>query len=386
MYDLDSLRHDEFPFSTELTYLNHAGISPLPQRTKRRVQWAVEMLSTDPNDFFGNQALPAFVSIQETLSRYINAQSAADIVFSTSTSASLNAVAQAIDWREGDNIIFCDQEFPANAYPWMSLARDGVEPRCIPTDNGGLTLRQVEAFVDDRTRAVAASAIQFFSGHRTDMAAIGRFCRQRGILFIVDAIQAIGHMTFDVEAMNIDILATGGMKSLLALPGIGFIYVRHSVAEAMRPRLIHGNATADYLHWLHYDMTLLPGAARLASGTPNVPGVLALGSSLDLINELGPENIDVHTTGLARYMIDALTREGYQVITPSDALGPIVTYHSPYDSATTDRLLQHLAAHKIVVCKHLDAAAAPYIRVSFHCYNTMAEVDRLMEELHGFVN
>ena len=86
MYDLDSLRHNEFPFSAELTYLNHAGISPLPQRTKRRVQWAIEMLSNNPNDFFGNHALPAFVSIQEMLSRYINAQSAADIVFSTSTS------------------------------------------------------------------------------------------------------------------------------------------------------------------------------------------------------------------------------------------------------------------------------------------------------------
>lgn len=386
MYDLDSLRHDEFPFSAELTYLNHAGISPLPQRTKRRVQWAIDMLSNDPNDFFGNHALPTFVAVQEMLSRYLNAQSAADIVFSTSTSAALNAVAQAIDWREGDNIIFCDQEFPSNAYPWMSLARDGVEARCVPTDNGGLTLRQVEAFADERTRAVAASAIQFFSGHRTDLDSIGRFCRERDILFIVDAIQAMGHMKFDVQAMNIDVLATGGMKSLLALPGIGFIYVRESVAEAMRPRLVHGNATVDYLHWLAYDMTPLPGAARLASGTPNVPGIFALGASLELINELGPENIDAHTTGLARNTIDALNREGYQVITPIDALGPIVTFRSPYDSATTDRLIQHLAAQRIVVCKHLDAAATPYVRVSFHGYNTAAEVDRFMEGVLGFVN
>src|SRR5690606_2795067 len=129
---------------------------------------------------------------------------------------------------------------------------------------------------DGRTRAVAASAIQFFSGHRTDLAAIGDFCRQRNILFIVDAIQAIGHMKFDVQAMGIDVLATGGMKSLLALPGVGFLYVREELAEQMRPRLIHGNSTVDYLHWLDYDTTPAPGAARFAAGTPNVIGIMSM--------------------------------------------------------------------------------------------------------------
>jgi selenocysteine lyase/cysteine desulfurase len=386
MYDLESLRRDEFPLSENLAYLNHAGISPLPQRTKREVQWAIEMLSNDPNTFFGKYALPAFVSIQEALARHIKAQLPSEIVFSTTASAALNAVAQAVDWRAGDNILFCDQEFPSNAYPWMSLSRDGVESRCVPTDNGGLTLRQVEAYADDRTRAVAASAVQFFSGHRTDMAAIGRFCREHNILFIVDAIQAIGHMPFDVEAMNIDILATGGMKSLLALPGVGFIYVREAVAETMLPRLIHGNSTIDYLHWLAYDLTPQPGAARLSGGTPNVPGILSMGQSLTLINELGPENIDSHTTQLTKHAINSLERDGYQVITPHDAAGPIATFHSPYDSDTTDRLIQFLAERNIVVCKHLDAARAAYVRVSFHCYNTTAEIDRLLEELREFVN
>lgn len=384
MYDLESLRREEFPASANLTYLNHAGISPLPQRTKREVQSAIEELSKDPNTFFGKYMLPRFVLIQESLSSYVNASSPQEIVFTTTTSAALNAVAQAIDWQPGDNILFCDQEFPSNAYPWMSLARDGVESRCVPTENGGLTLRQIEAHIDERTRAVAASAIQFFSGHRTDLHAIGRFCRQRNILFIVDAIQAIGHMTFDVQAMNIDILATGGMKSLLALPGAGFIYVRHDVAATMQPRLIHGNSTADYLHWLAYDLTPLPGAARLSSGTPNLPGVVSIGTSLTLLNELGPANIDTHTTALTHYAIDALTRDGYEVITPKDAAGPITTFHSPFDSEMTDRLVQYLSDKQVVVCKHLDAGTNSYVRASVHCYNTTADIDRLLEALRGF--
>ena len=386
MYDIESLRREEFPASANLTYLNHAGISPLPQRTKREVQSAIERLSEDPNAFFGKYALPAFASLQESLARYINADSPSEIVYSTTTSAALNAVAQAIDWRPGDNILFCDQEFPSNAYPWMSLSRDGVESRRVPSENGGLTLRQVEAHADDRTRAVTVSAIQFFSGHRTDLVAIGRFCRERNILFIVDAIQAIGHMAFDVQAMNIDILATGGMKSLLALPGAGFIYARDEVSSKMNPRLIHGNSTVDYLHWLDYDLTPQPGAARLSSGTTNVPGVLSIGASLSLLNELGPANIDTHTTALIHYAIDNLTNEGYEVVTSKDTSGPIATFRSPFDSETTDRLIQFLSDRQVVVCKHLDAGISAYVRASVHCYNITADIDRLLEELRSFVS
>lgn len=386
MYDLENLRHSEFPHSAELAYMNHAGISPLPQRTKREVQSAIEYLSHDPNEFFGQYALPAFTTTQELIARHINAATPSDIVFSTTTSAALNAVAQAIEWQKGENIIFCDQEFPSNAYPWISLARDGMEPRLVPTENGGLTLAQVEKNADSHTRAVAVSAIQFFSGHRTDLAALGRFCRQNNILFIVDAIQAIGHMPIDVQTMNIDILASGGMKSLLALPGVGFLYVREAVADTMKPRLIHGNSTVDYLHWLAYDLAPLPGAARFSSGTPNLPGVLSLGPSLSLIGELGIENIDAHTTKLTHYAIDSLTTQGHQVITPKDSAGPITTFQSPYDSSTTDRLIQYLADQHVVVCKHLDAESTPFVRVSFHCYNTKEDFHRLMEAMSRFVS
>lgn len=386
MYDLEQLRREEFPQSAELAYMNHAGISPLPQRTKREAQHAIEQLATDPNSFFGKYALPAFESLHEALARHINAASPAEIVSTTTTSAALNAVAQALQWQPGDNILFCDIEFPSNAYPWMSLERDGVEPRCVPADNGGLTIRRVEQYANEHTRAVAVSAVQFFTGHRADLTAIGRFCREHGILFIVDAIQCIGHMTFDVQAMNIDILATGGMKSLLALPGAGFLYVREEVAETMRPRAIHGNSTVDYIHWLAYDLTPQPGAARFSSGTPNVVGMLSIAPSLALIRELGTAHIDAHTTALARYAGDALTREGYEIITPMDAAGPILTFRSRYDSETTDRLLQYLDDNRIVVCKHLDAGVDAYIRMSFHCYNVKDEIDRFVEVLRGFVS
>lgn len=386
MYDIDNLRRTEFPHSAELAYMNHAGISPLPQRTKRAIQAAVDGLSVNPNDFFGRIAMPVMETTKDLIARHINAADPSEIVFSTSTSAALNAIAQAIEWSEDDNIIFCDLEFPSNAYPWMSLTRDGVESRRVPSIDGGLTLEEVVKHADSHTRAVAVSAVQFFTGHRADLAAIGAYCRRHNILFIVDAIQAIGHMRIDVQSMNIDVLATGGMKSLLSLPGMGFLYVRKSLAETMEPRLIHGNSTEDYIHWLAYDLTPAPGAARFSAGTPNLPGVMSLGPSLNLIGELGIDNIDAHTTGLTNYAIERLVSEGFRVITPRDAAGPITTFQSPYDSETTDRLIQHLAEQRIVVCKHLDAGSTAFVRVSFHCYNTRNEFDRFMSSMDSFVS
>jgi len=379
MYDITHLRETEFPHAATLTYLNHAGIAPLPQRAKREIQAAVEALSADPNDYFGHVGLPALTALQAGLARFINAADPSEIVFVTSTSAALNGIAQAIDWRPGDRVLFCDVEFPSNAYPWMSLQRDGVESCIVPADNGGLTLAAVERAVDERTRVVAASAVQFFTGHRTNLTAIGQFCRQRGILFVVDAIQSIGHMSFDVEAMGIDVLATGGQKSLLGLPGVGFMYVRGEVAEAMRPRLIHSNATVDYLHWLAYDLTPAPGAARFLAGTPNIAGIIGLGPSLALLEELGVASIDAHTSALSRYAIEQLSAAGLRVVTPPDALGPIVTFRSPVDAAATEAIVQRLAAERVVVVKHLDAGGAATIRLSTHCYNVREEIDRFIE-------
>lgn len=377
MYDVETLRQTEFPHSSQLTYLNHAGISPLPQRAKQAIQDAIEGLSSDPSDYFGRIGLPAIIDLQTRLARFVNA-APSEIVSITSTSAALNAVAQAIPWQPGDRVLFCDVEFPSNAYPWLSLARDGVESCVVPADNGGLTLRAVEQYVDERTRVVAASAVQFFTGHRTDLAAIGDFCRRRGILFVVDAIQAIGHIPIDMQAMAIDVLATGGQKSILGLPGIGFMAVRDGVAEMMRPRLIHANATVNWMHWLAYDLTPLPGAERFAAGTPNVPGLIGLGPSVALLEELGVSHIDAHTTALSRYAVERLTALGLDVITPLNALGPIVTFHSPVDAAATGQIVQRLAEQRVVVVMHLDAAGAAYIRLSFHCYNVPAEVDRFI--------
>lgn len=383
MYDIVALRQLEFPYSANQIYFNHASISPLPTRAKQKVQQATEQIAENPTWFFQNEGMQTLANVKKEIVGLINASRPDEIVPITSTSAGLNAIAQAIAWQPGDNIIFCAYEFPANAYPWMALAREGVEVRMARPVNGGLELSAIEPLVDGRTRLIAASAIQFFSGHRADLATIGAFCQQAGILFVVDAIQAIGHIPFDVQAMNIDVLATGGQKSLLALPGTGFMYVRYSLCEELQPRTIHGNATKDYLHWLAYDLTPLPGAERFSAGTPNLLGIVSMAASLGLLKELGIANIDHHTRQLSNKAITLLASQGYEVVTPPDH-GPIVTFSSGRTIPETDQLVSALGKQKVSVVKHLDPAGTAHLRLSFHCYNTLAEVEQFATILANY--
>lgn len=376
MYDIEALRRDEFPLSETEIYFNHASISPIPTRTRKKMEEVVAALAEQPWTYFTERGRVASDALKENLAAMINATSSEQIVPVPSTSAGLGAVARAVDWQAGDNVVFCEVEFPSNAYPWLSLERLGVEARQVSAVNGGLTLEALVPLVDERTRVVAASAIQFLSGHRTNLKAIGAFCKKRDIIFVVDAIQAAGHIPIDVEAMHIDVLASGGQKSLLAAPGAGFMYVREGVCSQLTPLPIGPNATEDFMHWLNYNLTPLPGASRFYMGTWNVVGWIGLGESINLLRELGLENVDRHTTSLSSEAIAMLQRMGFDVIS-LPGQGPITTFRSGLDEAHTDDLVSHLADHGITVVKHLDAAGVPHIRLSFHAYNTR-------DELHCF--
>jgi selenocysteine lyase/cysteine desulfurase len=385
MYNLNQLRSTEFPGCQESIYFSYATISLLPARTQAKVKWVTDEMARNPMQFWMTEGMAYANRFQQALATFVRAESPLEIVPASSTSSALNAVAQAVPWQPGDNLLFCEVEFPSNAFPWMSLARDGVEVRQVTADNGSLTLAALEPLVDERTRLVAVSALQFFTGQRADLTAVGQFCHERRILFAVDAIQAIGHMPIDVQAMNIDVLAAGGHKSLMSLPGLGFLYVRGEVAEEMRPRLISSNSTADFMHWLKYDLTPATAAQRFAGGTPNLPGIVALVESLGLIDELGIENIDRHTRQLAGQMTEMLIGIGYEVISPNPAVGPIVTCKLNMDSATADALIKQLFDRHVFVIKHLDRAGNPYLRASFHCYNTAEEVEKFGEILQEVV-
>ncbi len=237
--------------------------------------------------------------------------------------------------------------------------------------------------------------VQFFTGHRADLTALGTYCRERGILFVVDAIQAAGHMPIDVQAMGIDVLASGGQKSLMGPPGQGFLYVREEVAEQMRPTTVGPNATHEWDFWLDYDLTPREGAWRFLMGTPNLVGMVGVRASVQFLRALGLEAIDAWTQHLSQLAADELRALGCTVITPpAPNLGPILTFRlrdpDPDDAdalaaaeAETVAFQQFLAERGVRVTKHWDIRRVPHLRISTHCYNTendVRQVGRLLEE------
>lgn len=383
-YDVLTLRATEFPFTKDVTYLNHASIAPLPQRSSKAAQEALAHMAGNATAYFGGQLLPTFLQFLEDSKTYLNAASPLEIVPVTSTSTGLNAVANALQWQDADEVVFCDVEFPSNVYPWMAQERrQEIRTVIVPAQHGTLTVEALDAAVTERTRLVAVSAIQFFTGARADLKAIGEFCHARGILFAVDAIQAIGHMVIDVEAMHIDILSSGGQKSMMSMPGSGLLYVRQAVADEMIPASIGPNATEDWEFWLKYNTKPLEGAHRFMAGTFNGAGVVTAAESMKLFAELGRENIDVYTTALSTYLIEQLTEKGYEVLTPHEAAyhGPIVTFRYADSVEETDAFVKQLSQQHIVVTRHLNAKGEPFIRLSNHCYNNEDDIDKFLHSI-----
>jgi cysteine desulfurase/selenocysteine lyase len=385
-YDLDQVRQ-AFPISQHTVYLNHASIAPLPAPTQQMMNAAVDRLGTDPLAFYRpNDDDPLgnlIVKFARAVAGLINAEHLHEITGVANTSTGLNAVAQAIPWQPGDNIVFAGVEFPSNAYPWMALDRFGVECRIVPPPYPGAAVEAFAPLVDEHTRLIAASAVQYLTGHRTDLDALGAFCHERGIMFAVDAIQAVGHMPIDVQAMHIDILASGGHKSVMGTPGQGFLYVRDAVCETLKPGTIGPTSVEGWEHWARYDLTPAKGARRLSIGTENIVGMVAIVESIHFLQNLGIANIDAWTQHLSRLAIEDVSARGYEVITPEDQLGPIVTFRigSPDDresaEAQVNALMAYLVKNNVRVTKHWDADKNPHLRISTHCYNTEEEVRRV---------
>jgi selenocysteine lyase/cysteine desulfurase len=298
-----------------------------------------------------------------------------EIALVPNVSTALNIVALMLPVKPGHNIIICDKEFPANVYPWMNLARrTGVELRIVPPEFGGLTLNRLSQHADENTVLVSVSTVEFLTGYRADLEALGTFCRERGIYFAADGIQSLGHIPIDVKAANLDFLAAGAFKSLLGPLGLGFLYIRRELCEALETPVAGAGSVLFEDVFCDYGLSFKPGAARFELGSGNWLGLLGFDAALDLLFQLGIANIEAWTTHLSNVLLDDLARRGYEALTPRDPAchGPIVTFAVPDVQAAHKRLND---------AQVITAVRDGYLRASCHCYNTVDDMLRVGEVL-----
>ncbi len=373
-YDIEALRA-QFPITERWAYFNHAGISPLANPVYRAQEKMLSDLREHGSVLFETDLYTNLhAQLVNRIGTLINADPD-EIALVQNTGTGMSIIAGGVQLNASANIIICDKEFPANVYPWMHLAdRIDGELRIVPPDNGGLTVRRLQEHVDENTSIVSVSSVEFLTGHRTELKALGEYCHAKDILFVVDGIQSLGHVPIDVKEMQIDFLATGGMKSLLGPPGIGFLYVRRELLDGLTPILIGAASVTDFRNWTKYHWDLRPEAGRFEMGTPNIVGIAGLNAALGMLLDLGIENIDAWTTQLADRLMDDLDRRGYEILTPreSEHHAHIVTW-SPEDPQ---------AAFELLNDNHVKTAPREgYLRAALHCYNSEIEIMRIGEIL-----
>ncbi|MGD9762588.1 MAG: aminotransferase class V-fold PLP-dependent enzyme [Candidatus Binatia bacterium] len=364
----------EFPSTADQVHMNHAGLAPLPLRAAAAIRaFADQALRVNGSIYRGWEERAE--TVRASAARLIGA-APGEIAFVKNTAEGLSLIAAGLTWRAGDNVVAIADEYPSNVYPWLGLGRLGVETRLAARSGVCFGVEEVAAHVDSRTRVVAVSAVDWLSGFRADLSAVGAFCRDRDILFVVDGIQAVGGMCVDVDRAGIDCMAVGGHKWLLAPEGCGFLFVSARVLDRLHPVLLGWKSVIDADAYLPYHLTLRDDAARFEPGTQMHLGIAALGASIDLLLEVGPHAVEARILSHTDALAADLRALGATILSPRGAAerSGILTFAL----GDTDALYASLLRHGVNVRRRLGG-----IRLSPHFYTDESDIARVLDAVRA---
>lgn len=366
-----------FPYlKKDLIYFNHASTAPLTTVVKE----AIDKLMNDKNEGRIDEYNELLQQINETkqmLAQMLNATSSC-FAFAENTSTGLNILAQGIEWKKGDRIILNDVEFPANVYPFLNLQSKGVEIDFVKSKNGMVSAEDIIEAIKPGTKLISVSFVQFLSGYKIDLEKLGSVCKEKGIIFSVDAIQGLGALNIDVEKCNIDFISCGTQKWMLGLQGMGFIYVRKELREKMTAAFTGWLSVEDAWNLLDYDLKPKRTANKFQPGTLNTFGIYALNASLKMFNEFGFENIEQQVVSNSTYFISQLVESGFDPVLKNcdeENLSGIVSLK--IDKA--EEIFNYLMKKNII-----GAFREGHIRFAPHFYNTQKDIDKVVAELKNY--
>ena len=365
----------EFPIVESCIYLDHAGVAPVSLRVIAEV-----------DRFLGEAASSAVMSYEHWMDNVESVRGLSakligadkdEIAFIKNTSHGISIVTSGLDWREGENVVVFEKEFPSNIYPWLDLKRKGVDARFIPYKGDRIELDDIKSLIDKRTRLVSMSSVQSLNGFRINLGELGELCRSKGVLLFVDAIQSIGVIPMDVKDCGADFLAADGHKWMLAPEGTGIFYCRKDLVPELNPSLIGWKSVKREYDYENLDFSLKDNALRFEEGSYNVMGIRALGAALELLFEIGIDGIRDRVHELGDLIMDEAEKRGFRVRTPGDRneRGGIVSFSGDFDPLA---LKKKLRESNFIVNNRGGA-----LRIAPHFYNIKDEIFRLFLEIDG---
>ncbi len=360
-----------FPVREKLIYLNHAAVAPL----SRDAAEAMKHLSDDAANFGSlhyDQWMATYEGVRSAAAGLINA-SPREIALVKNTSEGIATIAMGMKWEPGDIVVAFLEEFPANYFPWKRLESQGVEVRWLSVFDD---LQRIDEACHG-AKLLAISYVQFLSGYRVDIDAIGEICARHGCFYFLDAIQGLGIFPIDVKKARIDALAADGHKWLLGPEGCGVLFVREAVQDRIEPVEFGWTNVAYYSDYASRDMTLRADAGRYECGTLNTIGCYGLRASIELILSIGVDNITPAVQARADQIYAGARALGFETLgpdrTPLNGAG-IVAFRKP--GAETHVIVRRLKESGIAV-----APRQGWVRASPHFYISPADIEKLLEEL-----
>ena len=375
----------EFPWAGDgVIYLNAAATGPIPVRTAAELDRWTE-LREHPWKIALDEQFGALAKARRLCAGLIGADEA-EIALTPNTSTGLNIAAQILPIERGKVILGYDGEFPANVYPWMAIDRRTAGAarfeQLALLSNGLPDWEALPARLDAGDVAVLAiSWVSFVSGDRADLETIGTMCRERGIRFVVDAIQGVGTTPLDVHKCKIDILSSGAQKWLLSPWGSGFCYIRHDLVQNLEPSTVgwlamHGSE--DFSNMLDYKLNYADDARRFEVATIPYQDMAGMNASLELFGEigLGVVSSTIHALA-ARLIAGIVTIKTLSLVTPVDPKrrAGIVSFNVENVEAVSKRLSDEGVSHSV--------RGGGVIRMAPHIYNTEQQIDRVLALLDG---
>ncbi len=371
---INSLIKAEFKLSDTITYLNHAAVSPWPASTTQAItDFALE------NNIYGASYYPKWNEVESNLrsnlASLINAPSSEDIALVKNTSEALSMVAYGLDWQANDNIVISDEEFPSNRIVWESLADKQVTLKQI-----NLGKNPEQALInacDENTKLLAISSTQYSTGTTLDLVKLGQACKQKNILFCVDAIQTLGALQFDVQKIQADFVMADGHKWMLAPEGLALFYCHKNIRPKLKLNEFGWHMTEDMYNFDAQQWEIAHSARRFECGSPNMLGVHGLNASIKLILEIGMDKIEQALLDNTEYLFSLLNKNKHiEIITPQEQgqyAGIVSFKHRTKDKS---ELFKHLWSNKIIC-----AQRGKGVRFSAHFYTSKEKIKKATELL-----
>ncbi|MEZ6140698.1 MAG: aminotransferase class V-fold PLP-dependent enzyme [Zavarzinella sp.] len=363
-----------FPVCEKWAFFDHAAVCAPPSVCRDKIaEYSADLSENGIASFL--KWHEQVIAARSTVGRLLNC-AADDICFVGSTTQGIGIVAEGFPWQPGDEVITFAEEYPSNQYPWLNLQEKLVNVVNIPSRGNKIAIDDIMKAITPRTRVLAISSVEFGSGFRNDLVTISEICQKNQIFLFVDAIQSLGVQPIDLQSLPMDALAADSHKWLLGPEGAGIFYLKREWVERFHAIGVGWNSVVHPANFSSIDFRLKPHAGRFEGGTINVAGILGMAASMNLLLEVGIDSVWDKVNSLTQYFAEKIASAGWSVFSAREEPFRSGIVSIDYPGKDLKKVMATCRNEKIIVNVRSDR-----LRISPHFYNTIEELDHLIDVL-----